>query len=84
MGDPLCAVLVWVWFIARFFNPLWGSLCVEGVCVTWLMPVGIGERKCDNSSGYNSVLGFSFCDRARVLIYILNNKLFALKYTLKH
>jgi hypothetical protein len=27
---------------------------------------------------------FSFCDRARVLIYILKNQLFALKYTLKH
>ena len=27
---------------------------------------------------------FSFCDRERVLIYILKNQLFALKYTLKH
>jgi hypothetical protein len=26
---------------------------------------------------------FSFCDRARALIYILQNQLFALKYTLK-
>jgi len=38
----------------------WGSpyvlpLCVEGLCVTWLMPVGIGERKrCENSLGDNS------------------------------
>jgi len=23
----------------------YGSLCVEGLCVTWLMPVGVGERK---------------------------------------
>ena len=29
-------------------------------------------------------LWFSFCDRARVLTYILKNQLFALKYTLKH
>ena len=27
---------------------------------------------------------FSFCDRAIVLIYILKNQLFVLKYTLKH
>jgi len=26
-----------------------GSLCLEGLCVTWLMPVGIGEKKrCEN------------------------------------
>jgi len=46
---------VWVWLIVCFFIHLYGSLCVEGLCVTWLMPVGIGERKkCENSLGYNS------------------------------
>jgi len=39
---------------------LCGSLCEEGLCVTWLMPVGIGERKCDNSSGGNSSI-FGIC-----------------------
>ena len=33
---------------------------------------------------YIYIYFFSFCDRARVLIYILKNQLFALKYTLKH
>jgi len=54
MGNPLCAVLVWVWLIACFFIHLCGSLCVEGLCVTWLMPAGNGERKCENSLGENS------------------------------
>jgi len=27
------------------------------MCVAWLMPVETGERKCDTSSGYNSILG---------------------------
>ena len=41
-------------YIACFFIHLHGSLCVEGLCMTWLMPVGIGERKgCENSLGYN-------------------------------
>jgi len=28
---------------------------VESLCVTWLMPVGIGERRCENSLGDNIV-----------------------------
>ena len=60
MGNPLCAVLMWVWLIACFFNHLCVSLCVEGLCVTWLMPVGIGDRKCENSSGDNSSI-FGIC-----------------------
>jgi len=58
MGNLLCAVLVWVWLIACFFIHLSGSLCVGGQCVTWLMPVGIGERKCENTLGDNgNILG---------------------------
>jgi len=45
MGKPLCTVLVWAWLIACFFIHLYGSLCVEGQGVTWLMSVGVGERK---------------------------------------
>ena len=67
MGDPLCAVFVWVWLIACLFNPLCGSLCVEGLCVTWLTPVGIGEGKCNNSSGYNSILGISVNYYGRIM-----------------
>jgi len=54
MGNPLCAVLMWVWLIVCFFIHIRGSLCVEGLCVTWLMSVGNGERKCENSLGDNS------------------------------
>ena len=34
--------------------------------------------------GTNIYRCFSFCNRARFLIYILKNQIFALKYTLKH
>jgi len=55
VGKPLCTALVWVWLIECFLIHLYGSLCVEGLCVTWLMPVGIGERqRCENSLGDNS------------------------------
>ena len=40
-----CTVLLWAWLIACFFIHLYGSLCVEDVCVKWLMRVGTGERK---------------------------------------
>ena len=53
--------------------------------------VGVGEPRGFNSLGHfiggvsnNCATGFSICDRARVLIYILKNHLIALKYTLKH
>ena len=39
VGKPLCAVLVWVWLYACSFIHLCGSLCVEGLCMTWLMVV---------------------------------------------
>jgi len=44
IGRLLCTVLVWVWLIACYFIHLYGSLCM-GLCVTWLMPVEVGERK---------------------------------------
>ena len=25
---------------------LWVAVCVGGLCVAWLLPVGVGERKC--------------------------------------
>jgi len=54
VGQPLCNVLMWVWLIACFFIHLHGSLSVEGLCVTWLMPVGIGEgKRCEISLGDN-------------------------------
>ena len=37
----------------------------------------------DNCNAQNSDQRISFCDRARILIYILQNQLLALKYTLK-
>ena len=46
VGKPLCTVLlVWAWLIACFFIRLYGSYCVEGLCVAWLLPVGTGGRK---------------------------------------
>ena len=36
MGKPLCTTLTWAWLVACFFIHLYGSLCVEGLCVTWL------------------------------------------------
>ena len=38
----------------------------------------------NNNNKYKEFVGFSICDRATVLIYILKNQLFVLKYTLKH
>jgi len=68
MGNPLCAVLVWVWLIACFFIHICGSLCVEGQCVTWLMAVGIGERKRENSSGdVSSILGIFVTNYGRIV-----------------
>jgi len=72
MGNLLCAVLVWVWLIARFFIHLGESLCVEGQCVSWLMAVGIGDRKCENSLvDISSVLGIGVncCGRIVWLFY---------------
>ena len=59
MGNLLCTVLVWVWLFCVFLHSSYGSLCVEGLCVTWLLPVGFGERKmCEKSLGDNrSILG---------------------------
>ena len=32
--------------LLRVFHPTYGSPCVEGLCVAWLLHVGFGERKC--------------------------------------
>jgi len=62
MGNPLCAVLVWVWLIVCFFIYLCGSLCV-----TWLLPVGNGERKCENSLGDSSIVGICVSYYGRIM-----------------
>ena len=74
MGNLLCDVLlwVWVWLIACVFIHLCGLLCVEGQCVTWLMAVGLGERKCENCLGDSSgILGI--CANYVDVLYLLTS-----------
>ena len=44
MGRLQCTVVMRVWLIAV------SSFIIGSLCVTWLLPVGVGERKlCENS-----------------------------------